>query len=94
MPNDAEASPSNGGGYLELAVQRSSNPASAWLWQSEDKILDSYLKVRIGGSFVWPPPGIQEQSIEHLLLVAGGVGIKYVPRFPQTPTQLLAKIGL
>ena len=79
-PEDAQPSPSNRNGYVELAVQRSSNPASAWLWQSQNVILGSCLSFRVGGSFVWPPPGIQEESIEHLLLVAGGVGIKYVQR--------------
>lgn len=31
--------------------------------------------MRTGGSFVWPPPGINVDEIEQVVLVAGGVGI-------------------
>lgn len=34
--------------------------------------------IRVGGSFIWPPPGINVTSIERLVFVAGGVGIKYI----------------
>ncbi|KAK3178649.1 hypothetical protein OEA41_000786 [Lepraria neglecta] len=62
--------------YLELAVQNSpTNPPAAWLWQTASKILDSELLIRVGGSFVWPPPGIDIVSVETLVFVAGGVGI-------------------
>ena len=65
-------------GYLELAIQRSPrNPPAAWLWQPESEILGSDLLVRIGGSFVWPPPGIDAKGIKRVVFVAGGVGIKY-----------------
>lgn len=66
--------------YVELAVQYSpSNPAAAWFWQPSEQILNSHVKVRIGGGFVWPPSsGIPTDQIKKVVFVAGGVGIKYV----------------
>ena len=63
--------------YLELAVQKSpENPPAAWLWQEEGMILDKELRVRVGGSFVWPPPGINvRSSLRKAVFVAGGVGV-------------------
>lgn len=61
--------------YLELAVQKSANPPAQWLWKPEPDILGSELMVRVGGSFVWPPPHLDPDRIERLVLVAGGVGI-------------------
>ncbi|KAH9910056.1 NADH-cytochrome b-5 reductase [Xylariomycetidae sp. FL2044] len=44
-------------GHIELAVQKSpDNPAAAWLWQPIPSIVGTGLTLRIGGSFVWPPP--------------------------------------
>lgn len=64
-------------GYLELAIQKSPrNPSAAWLWQPSYAILNSELMVRVGGSFVWPPPHVDERDIKKVLFVAGGVGIK------------------
>jgi hypothetical protein len=34
--------------------------------------------VRAGGSFVWPPPGIEVKRIRRVVFIAGGVGIKSV----------------
>ncbi|KAL8762454.1 MAG: hypothetical protein Q9184_001537 [Pyrenodesmia sp. 2 TL-2023] len=63
-------------GYLELAVQKSpNNPPAAWLWRPEGEILGSSVIIRIGGSFVWPPPGVDLTTIKRLVFVAGGVGI-------------------
>lgn len=63
-------------GYLELAVQNSpENPAAAWLWRPEKGILGSELNVRVGGSFVWPGPGITTFTLRKAVFVAGGVGI-------------------
>lgn len=46
--------------YLELAVQKSpDNPPAQYLWRPISEILHSELRVRVGGSFVWPPPGVQ-----------------------------------
>lgn len=46
--------------YLELAVQKSpDNPPAQYLWRPTAEILHSELRVRVGGSFVWPPPGVQ-----------------------------------
>ncbi|RBR15590.1 hypothetical protein FVER53590_30319 [Fusarium verticillioides] len=62
--------------YLELAVQESpENPPAAWLWQSPSNITGSKLQVRVGGSFVFPPPQIPVNDISHVVFVAGGVGI-------------------
>lgn len=36
------------------------------------------LQIRVGGSFVWPPPGIDVDQVHKVVLVAGRVGIKYV----------------
>ncbi|KAB8349881.1 hypothetical protein FH972_023894 [Carpinus fangiana] len=62
--------------HVELAVQYSpKNPPAAWLWQDEAKVLGQKLHVRVGGSFTWPPPNINVDAINHVVLVAGGVGI-------------------
>jgi NAD(P)H-flavin reductase len=61
--------------YFELAIQKSTNPPAQWLWKPESEILDEQIIVRTGGSFVWPPPGINIDEIEQVVLVAGGVGI-------------------
>lgn len=37
--------------------------------------MNEQIIVRTGGSFVWPPPGIDVNGIEQVVLVAGGVGI-------------------
>ena len=65
--------------FLELAVQRSpNNPPAAWLWRDPASILKSTLRVRVGGSFTWPPHGWSTQQaaeIKHVVFVSGGVGI-------------------
>lgn len=64
-------------GYVELAVQNSpKNPPAAWLWQEKKKIIDQRLLIRVGGSFVWPPPHIHLPRLKRVIFVAGGVGIK------------------
>jgi hypothetical protein len=40
--------------------------------------------VRVGGSFVYPPTGVDPSTIEKAIFVAGGVGIKYVVLFLRT----------
>ncbi|ORY71747.1 uncharacterized protein BCR38DRAFT_417896 [Pseudomassariella vexata] len=64
-------------GYLELAVRKSpDNPAAAWLWQDpSSSILSSEIRVRVGGSFVWPPPAINVRSLRKVIFVAGGLGV-------------------
>lgn len=65
--------------YVELAVQESpSSPPAAWLWRPKEEILGKQLSIRVGGSFVWPPSGIDLGQITNIVFVAGGVGIKYV----------------
>lgn len=52
--------------YLELAVQKSpDNPPAQYLWRPASEILSSELRVRVGGSFVWPPPGVQPTVSSH-----------------------------
>jgi len=72
--------------FLELAIQKSpNNPPAAWLWKPKGEILGKELSVRVGGSFVWPPPGVNLGAIKRVLFVAGGVGIKWATeRDPQT----------
>lgn len=54
------AAPAQEEPYLELAVQKSpDNPPAQYLWRPTAEILHSELRVRVGGSFVWPPPGVQ-----------------------------------
>lgn len=64
--------------YVELAVQNSpSNPPAAWLWRPQEEILGKELSVRVGGSFIWPPPAsIPMDQIRKVVFVAGGVGVK------------------
>ncbi|KAL0777616.1 hypothetical protein CaCOL14_005269 [Colletotrichum acutatum] len=75
--------------YLELAVQKSpTNPAAAWLWgqpvdddENENEgpsrgERKPEIQVRIGGSFVWPAPGITDlASLRRIAFIAGGVGV-------------------
>lgn len=66
---------------MELAVQDSpGNPPAAWLWKPTAKILGKELNIRVGGSFVWPPTGVDLQKVQNVVFIAGGVGIKYVEK--------------
>ncbi|KAF2271142.1 hypothetical protein CC78DRAFT_557164 [Lojkania enalia] len=68
---DVESQP-----FIELAVQKSpDNPPAAWLWRPEEDIVGKDLTVRVGGSFVWPPPGVDASTIKRVVFIAGGVGI-------------------
>jgi hypothetical protein len=63
--------------YFELAIQNSpNNPPAAWLWRPAEEIQGQEIKVRVGGSFVWPPPGLDVDKIKRVMFIAGGVGIK------------------
>ncbi|KAJ5729814.1 Riboflavin synthase-like beta-barrel [Penicillium malachiteum] len=62
--------------YVELAVQDSpGNPAAAWLWKPKDDIIGKGVNIRVGGSFVWPPNGLNAKNVKNVVLIAGGVGI-------------------
>ncbi|KAJ5388386.1 Riboflavin synthase-like beta-barrel, partial [Penicillium cosmopolitanum] len=62
--------------YVELAVQESpSNPSAAWLWKPKEDILGKEINIRVGGSFVWPPTGVDIHDVHNVVFVAGGVGI-------------------
>jgi hypothetical protein len=64
-------------GTASLAIQRTDNPPSTWLWQ--DNIVGQNAMIRVGGNFTFPPssPSPKLDEINHLQFVAGGVGIKY-----------------
>lgn len=76
-PPSAATPNSDGPGYLELAVQNSSNPPAKYFHRPIDSILNTPLAVRVGGSFTYPPPvlPIPTRNITRLVLIAGGVGI-------------------
>lgn len=62
--------------YVELAVQKSpANPPAAWLWKPKDDILGKEINIRVGGSFVWPPTGVDLHELRNVIFIAGGVGI-------------------
>ncbi|KAI1319194.1 hypothetical protein F5Y16DRAFT_414320 [Xylariaceae sp. FL0255] len=74
----AEKNVKEKGPFLELAIQKSpGNPPAAWLWApNATSIVGQELRVRIGGSFVWPPPGINVRTgLRRVVFVAGGVGV-------------------
>lgn len=67
--------------YIELAIQATqTDPVGKWLWKPNKYLINEEVRIRIGGSFVWPPHGIDESEIKGLkvVMIAGGVGIKYV----------------
>ncbi|ORY17413.1 hypothetical protein BCR34DRAFT_37384 [Clohesyomyces aquaticus] len=75
-PREAIPATSTEKPFLELAIQKSpDNPPAAWFWQPAETITGARLNVRIGGSFVWPPPGLVKESIKRVVFIAGGVGI-------------------
>ena len=76
-PPSAAIARKDGPGYLELAVQNSSNPPAKYFHRPIDSILNTPLAVRVGGSFTYPPPvlPIPTRNITRLVLIAGGVGI-------------------
>jgi len=59
-----------------LAIQRTENPPSKWLWQED--ILGKYVMIRVGGNFTFPPFGNAPDigKIKYVQFIAGGVGIK------------------
>ncbi|CAN8095539.1 unnamed protein product [Discula destructiva] len=62
--------------YIELAIQKSpENIVANWLWQPPAAILNAEIWIRVGGSFVWPPPGLLPRTIRKAIFLAGGVGI-------------------
>ncbi|KAK4041689.1 oxidoreductase NAD-binding domain-containing protein 1 [Parachaetomium inaequale] len=74
--------------YIELAIQSSpSNPAAAYLFLPAPQLLHTPVQVRIGGSFVFPPPpflrsttntgvdGDAAPPLRKVVLVAGGMGV-------------------
>ncbi|OOQ91080.1 hypothetical protein PEBR_02411 [Penicillium brasilianum] len=62
--------------YVELAIQDSpANPPAAWLWKPKGEIVGKELNIRVGGSFVWPPTGVDVRKVKNVVFIAGGVGI-------------------
>ena len=64
-------------GIASLAIQKTTNPPSIWLWK--DGIIGEHVLIRVGGNFTFPPsyPSLKLDNIEFLQFIAGGVGIKY-----------------
>jgi ferredoxin-NADP reductase len=61
--------------YLELAVQHAaSNPHAVFLSRPARELLSTELRVRVGGSFVWPPV-TSPAGVRRAVFVAGGIGI-------------------
>lgn len=58
---------------LRLAVKRSAHPPAAWC-HSQAAAPGASVQVKAGGSFHWDPE-LDGPGTEHLLLVAGGIGI-------------------
>jgi ferredoxin-NADP reductase len=57
-------------------VQRApGNPAAEWVWRREEEVKGQEVRVRVGGGFVFPPPGIEREEVERTVFVAGGVGV-------------------
>ncbi|KAL2263484.1 hypothetical protein VTK26DRAFT_6600 [Humicola hyalothermophila] len=75
--------PTTSSPHIELAIQASpSNPPAAYLFQSPpSRLLDTPVQVRIGGSFVFPPPSSSPSSpaslspLRKVVFVASGMGI-------------------
>ncbi|KJR83106.1 oxidoreductase-like protein [Sporothrix schenckii 1099-18] len=80
LPSKAGPGASTADRYIELAIKKSpENPVAAWLWQDSATILGQRLQIRVGGSFVFPPPGAPSSFATdrsaRVVFVAGGVGI-------------------
>ena len=43
--------------------------------------------MRVGGSFIWPPPGLEVNRIKRVMFIAGGVGIKYAHWYDRMPNR-------
>ncbi|OQE43236.1 hypothetical protein PENCOP_c003G03583 [Penicillium coprophilum] len=87
--------------YVELAVQDSpGNPSAAWLWRPKEEIIGKGLNIRVGGSFVWPPTGVNINDVKNVVFVAGGVGINplismlshFINNEPHTPNPTTIRI--
>ncbi|KEY64811.1 hypothetical protein S7711_09143 [Stachybotrys chartarum IBT 7711] len=62
--------------YLELAVQRAPDGPAGWLWRPVCDVEGQRLRVRVGGSFVFPPPAVTGGGeMRRVVFVAGGVGV-------------------
>ncbi|KAL1841435.1 hypothetical protein VTJ49DRAFT_7050 [Mycothermus thermophilus] len=70
------ASHSSSNPYVELAIQHSpDNPVAAYLFRPVEQLLRTPVSVRIGGSFVFPPPLAGPAPLRRVVFVAGGMGI-------------------
>jgi ferredoxin-NADP reductase len=59
---------------IHLAIQKAlDNPVTEYFWQTPlSKIVGTFLSVRVGGTFTWPPSG---EAPARAVFLAGGVGI-------------------
>ncbi|KAJ8121327.1 hypothetical protein ONZ43_g2191 [Nemania bipapillata] len=39
------------------------------------QLIGAALRVRVGGGFVWPPPGVNVRALRRVVFVAGGLGV-------------------
>ncbi|KAK4225009.1 hypothetical protein QBC38DRAFT_547169 [Podospora fimiseda] len=66
---------------LELAIQSPPSntpisPPTQYLWTSpSSSLLNTKVKIRIGGSFTFPPSSIPLSNLKKVLFIAGGMGI-------------------
>lgn len=70
--------------YIELAIQYSpENPVAAYLFRPAEDLLHTPVSIRVGGSFVFPPPPVvdndgkdgEQLQFRKVVFVAGGMGI-------------------
>jgi hypothetical protein len=63
-------------GTTSLAIQKTENPPSKWLWG--ENTLGKHIMIRVGGNFTFPPtnPALILEEINYVQFIAGGVGIK------------------
>ncbi|EHK97017.1 putative Oxidoreductase NAD-binding domain-containing protein 1 [Glarea lozoyensis 74030] len=59
--------------YIELAIQRTSNPPAKYLHLPQPQLLNTLLQIRVGGSFTYPPT--PPRNFKRVVFVAGGVGV-------------------
>ncbi|KAK4127431.1 hypothetical protein N657DRAFT_661557 [Parathielavia appendiculata] len=79
---DPSSGPTQPYRYIELAIQFSpQNPPAAYLFLPSPQLLHTHVRVRIGGSFVFPPlssylaSNVAPGALRKLVFVAGGMGI-------------------
>lgn len=75
---------------LRLAVKRSTHPPAAWC-HSAAAVPGAVVELKAGGKFAWDA-ALDGTSTEHLLLVAGGIGITSLLSIFQEAVQASAEL--